>query len=225
MKWDAISKRTAELEAKREALYCLDLLKKYEISPSDLFFPVAFDIEYDKALRTGKRNCTDMTLAFCETIKEAGYEPMIYSSASYLEHNLIYSEIKDYKLWVANYEAAGPAFGKPYAMWQYSEDGKVDGIKDLCDMNYWYTSYIEAEELKTDSDSLTLRKGDTSTLNISILPSNATNQRLTFKSSNKNVVKILNEQTGSIEAVGKGKAWITVQTPSGIKEKIQVKVK
>ncbi len=209
-------------EAKREALYCLDLLKKYDIKPSDLFFPVAFDIEYDKALQTGKRNCTDMTLTFCETIKEAGYEPMIYSSASYLENKLIYHEIKDYKLWVANYEASGPAFGKPYAMWQYSEHGHVDGIKDLCDMNYWYTNYIEVRELRTEEKSLTIQKGDTLTLNISIFPANATNKRLIFKSSNENVVKILDDQTGYIEAVNQGTAWITIRTPSGVKEHLRI---
>ena len=212
-------------EARREALYCLELLEKYDIKPSDLFFPVAFDIEYDKALKTGKRNCTDMTLAFCETMEEAGYEPMIYSSASYLEHNLIYREIEDYKFWVANYEANGPAFGKPYAMWQYSEDGQVDGIKDFCDMNYWYTNYIEVEELKIKKDSLSLEAGSTSSLDVTILPRNATNKRVTFKSSNKNVVKIQDEQTGTVEAVKKGTAWITVQTPSGIKERIKIKVK
>jgi len=211
-------------EAKREALYCLELLEKYYIKPSDLFFPVAFDLEYDKALRTGRRNCTDMTLAFCKTMEAAGFEPMIYSSASYLKDYLIYREIEDYKLWVANYEAAGPAFGKPYVMWQYSEDGRVDGIEDLCDMNYWYTNYIEVQELKAGTDSLTLKKGKKQTLDIKILPANATNQRLAFASSNEKVVKILDTQKGTIKAAGSGTAWITIETPSGIKERIRVKV-
>lgn len=214
---------TAE-EAKREAFFCLDLLDKYDLTSRDLFFPVAFDMEYDKALQTGRRNCTNMTLAFCETIKEAGYEPMIYSSASYLEDKLIYREIKDYKLWVAHYEAVGPDFGKPYVMWQYSENGQVDGVNDLCDMNYWYTNYIEVQDLKIATDSLKLKKGHTKTLDVTIVPFNATNKRLTFKSSNEKVVKIVNDQTGSVKAVGTGNAWITVQTPSGIKERIRIKV-
>ena len=166
-----------------------------------------------------------MTLAFCNTIEEAGYEPMIYSSASYLENNLIYREIEDYKLWVANYEASGPAFGKPYAMWQYSDDGQVDGIKDLCDMNYWYTNYIGVEELELTKESLTLHTGSSTTIDVTILPRNATNKRLAFQSSNENVVNIVDEQSGKIEAVDKGTAWITVQTPSGIKERIKIKVK
>ena len=211
-------------EAKKEAQYCLSLLKKYNIEPSDLFFPVAFDIEYDRALQTGKRNCTDMTVAFCETIKEAGYEPMVYSSAAYFTSRLYYQEIKDYKLWVANYDAGGPAFGKPYSMWQYSEDGVVDGVKDLCDMNYWYTDYIPVQQIHVDEFRVTMKTGETKLLNASTIPENATNQRLDYTSSNERVVRITDHLTGEVEAVGSGTAWITVKSPTGVKERMKIKV-
>ena len=69
------------------------------------------------------------------------------------------------------------------------------------------------------------KKGMTQTLDVKILPSNATNQRLNFSSSNEKAVKILDAQKGIIEAAGSGTAWITIETPSGIKERIRVKIK
>jgi GH25 family lysozyme M1 (1,4-beta-N-acetylmuramidase) len=133
-------------DAKKEAEYCLELLHKYGIDPNELKMPVAYDVEEASIFKTGRNNVTDMTQVFCETIKEAGYTPMIYSSASSLIKYFKHSTIKNYKIWVAHYgvEDSGPSYPYHYDMWQYTSNGIVPGAntsgedkKGDCDINYY----------------------------------------------------------------------------------------
>lgn len=137
---------TTVREAKEEARFCLKLLHKYGIGPEDLKLPVAYDVEEKCTFATGRRNVTDLTVAFCEEIKKAGYTPMVYSSASHLMRYFKHSAIKDYKIWVAHYgvEKTGPSYPYKYHMWQYTSKGIVPGAntskKDdegYCDINYY----------------------------------------------------------------------------------------
>jgi GH25 family lysozyme M1 (1,4-beta-N-acetylmuramidase) len=108
--------------------------------------PVAYDVEEASIFKTGRNNVTNMTEIFCETIKEAGYTPMIYSSASSLIKYFKHSTIKNYKIWVAHYgvEDSGPSYPYHYDMWQYTSNGIVPGAntsgedkKGDCDINYY----------------------------------------------------------------------------------------
>lgn len=137
---------TTVSEAKKEAAYCLKLLHRYGIGPEDLELPVAYDVEEQSILATGRKNVTDLTVAFCEELKKEGYTPMVYSSASHLMRYFKHSAIKDYKIWVAHYgvEKTGPSYPYPYHMWQYTSKGIVPGAntskKDnegYCDINYY----------------------------------------------------------------------------------------
>ena len=69
-------------DAKKEAKHCLSLLKEQGITPEDLDLPVAFDIEEEATFQTGRSNVTAITTTFCDALKDAGYEPMVYSGAS-----------------------------------------------------------------------------------------------------------------------------------------------
>lgn len=71
---------------------------------------------------------------------------------------------------------------------------------------------------------LSLKKGKKSTIKYTVYPSNATNKKVTFKSSDKKVATVTKK--GVIQAKGKGKTTITIITASGkIKKKVQVTVK
>ena len=128
-------------QAKQEAAHCLSLLQKYGIEPGDLDLPVAFDIEEEPVLKTGRENVTGITETFCEEIKKAGFTPMIYSGASALKSYFIYYKIKDYEIWVAHYtEADAPSIPFPYRMWQYTSSASVEGAntkQGRCDVNYY----------------------------------------------------------------------------------------
>ncbi|MDO4942909.1 MAG: glycoside hydrolase family 25 protein [Lachnospiraceae bacterium] len=137
---------TSVKEAEREADYCLSILEKYKIKPQHLAMPVAYDVEEKRTFATGKNNVTNITKAFCDKIEEAGYTPMVYSSASALMKYFKYSTIKNYKIWVAHYgvEDSGPSYPHHYDMWQYTSEGIVPGAntskkdhKGNCDINYY----------------------------------------------------------------------------------------
>lgn len=70
-----------------------------------------------------------------------------------------------------------------------------------------------------------MKVGDESTLSAKVSPTNATNQALTWTSSDESKVKVVNKETGKIKAVAAGEATITVKTNDGGKtDTIQVQV-
>jgi GH25 family lysozyme M1 (1,4-beta-N-acetylmuramidase) len=77
---------------------------------------------------------TQCAVAFCETVQDAGYQPMVYSNLSYFYLHFDLSQLKDFPLWLAQY-ASKPSFYYNFQMWQYSSTGTVDGIDGNVDMN------------------------------------------------------------------------------------------
>ncbi len=79
--------------------------------------------------------------------------------------------------------------------------------------------------VKLDKDTLELEEGATATLKATIEPANATNQNVTWESSNAAIAKVEN---GTVTAVAAGEANITVKTEDGGKTatcKVTVKAK
>lgn len=128
-------------DAKKEARHCISLLKQAGISSGDLDLPVAFDVEEEATFQTGVSNVTAITTTFCDEIKKAGYEPMVYSSAEALKNYFNYSKIKAYKIWVAHYtKASKPSVPFEYDMWQYTSKASIEGANTgmgYCDLNYY----------------------------------------------------------------------------------------
>lgn len=134
-------------QVKEEARFVLSLIQKY-----DLTFPVIFDIEDPWYIENGytKEMLTDMTIAFCEEIKKAGYMPMVYSYASFFNSSLDMDRLSEYPVWVAHVNTDKPAYDNTYFMWQYSWEGKIDGIEGNVDLDYAYIdfpSYIKDNKL------------------------------------------------------------------------------
>lgn len=72
---------------------------------------------------------------------------------------------------------------------------------------------IAVTGISINPQSLSLDEGDTATLNTQISPSNATNQNVSWSSSNSNIVTV--NQSGGITAVREGTATIRVTTSDG----------
>lgn len=79
-------------EAVEEAEYCLEIL-----DGRDLDYPVAYDMERKGTFAGGMENTTAIAKAFCDTVADAGYVPMIYSSASFLNENFDWKKLKTVK--------------------------------------------------------------------------------------------------------------------------------
>ncbi len=134
-------------QVKEEARFVLSLVQGY-----DLTFPIIFDIEDEWYQKNGytKEMLTDMTIAFCEEIKKAGYMPMVYSYASFFKSSLDMDRLSEYPVWVAHVNTDSPAYDDTYFMWQYSWEGKIDGIEGDVDLDYAYIdfpSYIKENNL------------------------------------------------------------------------------
>ena len=110
-----------------------------ELNNSKLELPVVFDPEFIKTdtARTDdvtKAQFTRNTIAFCEEIKKAGYQPAIYSNLYCEDHMFDLSQLSDYPIWYADYKEE-PQTPYRFTYWQYSEKGEVPGIPGDADLN------------------------------------------------------------------------------------------
>ncbi|MGN0613285.1 MAG: glycoside hydrolase family 25 protein [Porcipelethomonas sp.] len=132
---------TAE-EAVEEANLVIDSIKDLDVN-----YPVVFDWEIitEDSARTDNvpvDTLTDSCVAFCETIKNAGYTPMIYQNKRTSIFKLDLNRLNDYDFWLAEYNDE-PSYYYDFDMWQYSSSGKVPGIKGNVDMNISFKDYSE----------------------------------------------------------------------------------
>lgn len=129
------SQAISEEEAREEAAYVLSLLQG-----TALEMPVVFDWEYVSGdARTGtvgRDMLTKCTKAFCQTVKGAGYTPMVYFNWHQGQEMLNLIELTDYEFWLAMYDTAMD-FPYQVRMWQYTESGSVPGIEGKVDLNLW----------------------------------------------------------------------------------------
>lgn len=131
-------------EAKAEADYVLN-----KLGTTKLDLPVVWDIEFAEGTsgfigrlynaNLSKTAMTNNALAFCSTVKDAGYDAMVYASKSFLEDNLNHTVIEDagYGVWLAHYTTKTTYSGE-YQIWQYSSTGKINGIDTEVDCNFMY---------------------------------------------------------------------------------------
>ena len=141
---------TNSIEAVAEAN--LALQKVYAVGgKSKIQLPIVYDVEFSGCYENGNRcgradnldkeSRTTIAIAFLETIRNAGYEPMIYASTSFLNNQLNMSRLSNYQVWVAHYGVSQPTYRGAYQVWQYSSSGSVTGINGAVDMNYFYRRY------------------------------------------------------------------------------------
>lgn len=132
------SQAITEAEAVEEASMAISLVAGYKLQ-----LPIFFDTEEYKDGRANKLSVekrTAIAKAFCETVRNAGYMPGIYSNTYWLRDNLNMSQLDMYSVWVAQYATACEYKGR-YDMWQYTSSGSVPGIKGKVDLNISYVVY------------------------------------------------------------------------------------
>ena len=98
----------------------------------------------------------------------------------------------------------------------------ANGKKATCKVTVNNPKTVNPTSVKLSKTSVTLYKGKTTTLKATVNPSNATNKKVTWKTSNSKVATVSN---GKITAKAAGTATITVQTANGKKATCKVTVK
>lgn len=130
------SQAVSTQEALEEADFLLDAIQDWELD-----MPVVYDWEYiDQDARTGSldaRTVTDCTVAFCQAVEDAGYQPMVYFNRHQAQNYLHLEELTQYPFWLAMYS---DRMTYPYKinMWQYTSQGSVPGILGNVDINLFF---------------------------------------------------------------------------------------
>ena len=128
------SQAVNDAEALEEAKFVLDTIEPYQIT-----CPVVFDLEkadQDQA-RTEKVTQDQFTRnaqIFCDTVKGAGYAPMIYGNLKSYTLLLDLTKLTAYDKWIAYYNVP-QYFPYEFSVWQYASEGKIDGIEGKVDLN------------------------------------------------------------------------------------------
>ena len=129
------SQAVSEAEAVEEASMAVELATPYGIN-----MPIAIDSEYanggaGRADGLSKSDRTKITIAFCNTVANAGYKPMVYASKNWFSEHLNVSQFPgSYRIWVAQY-ASKCTYGGPYDIWHNTSKGSVDGVSGNVVMN------------------------------------------------------------------------------------------
>ena len=113
-----------------------------QIGKMNVKYPIVIDSELigDSEARGDNASNDERTegkVGISETIKAAGYTPMIYASRNMFAQCLDMDRLGDYELWLAHY-ANVPNFPYKYTGWQYTESGTVDGISGDVDLDLWF---------------------------------------------------------------------------------------
>ena len=131
------SQATSVTEAIEEAEFVLSLLENRTLE-----YPIVFDWENiytgdpEDIPRTDDMMPQTLTLsaiAFCETIKDAGYDAMIYTNKKLATIKYDLRQLSDYPVWLAYYDTELDYY-YDFDIWQYGT-GQVDGIEGEVDVN------------------------------------------------------------------------------------------
>ena len=119
-------------EAKKQANWVIEKIKKYKVT-----LPVAFDWECYSSF-----NEMDISLfelneiadSFLKEVEKNGYEVMLYGSKNYL--NSVWKYNKN-DVWLAHY-SENTDYQNDFVMWQLCQNGVIDGIEKMVDINVLY---------------------------------------------------------------------------------------
>ncbi len=123
-------------DAEKEAAACLEIIKgkKFE-------YPIYYDVEEQAVLNLGKARVSAIIRAFLKKVEPAGYFVGLYMAASHLNSYVEDDIKKRYAVWVAHVNTNKPSYSGSYGMWQYSWEGKINGISVDVDTDYAYVDY------------------------------------------------------------------------------------
>ncbi len=153
--------------AKEEAEYFLKTIAPYK---PFINLYAAVDVE-SKYLPTDKELLTQIVNVFCTMIKQAGYEPIVYTNPNFLTYRL--NNISSWKLWLALWRNKNnvPTV-KQYpnlVIWQWGSEtvdgitsGKVDANFEIVEQT---TETPKTEQKTETSTTTTTNKTETTTVN------------------------------------------------------------
>lgn len=147
-------------EAKEEAEWVSKQIAGYPVT-----YPVAYNCEgfqnsSSRQFGLSIDERTDFADIFLSRIEEKGYIGMFYAAKNELENNYLWNADRlglKYRTWVAQYsdkvwpEKKEPDYSMAYVMWQYTNQGKISGIKHPVDFDVAYFGYSQSEKASDEN--------------------------------------------------------------------------
>ena len=126
-------------EAEAEANYAINLVKGYDM----MQLPIFFDAEDSVLSALGGATLREVTKAFIEVVREAGYTPGIYTTSSWFTNYYYTDYFNSVAKWIAQIDGYYGGYTCSYNgglhFWQYSWEGSCSGIYSTgLDVNYCY---------------------------------------------------------------------------------------
>ena len=132
-----------ELEVLEEASFVLNKIKRYKIT-----YPVVYDLEnfgQNRLANVSDERINYNALIFLNYFRAHGYDAMLYGNKTALTNHWNLNRFEGFKIWLAHYVEQTTYLGN-YDLWQYSEEGQIDGIPTLVDLNVGTLAYEEVED-------------------------------------------------------------------------------
>lgn len=123
-------------EVQEEARHVISLVKGY-----DLALPIFFDFEDDSQAALSVAQKKALVKGFVDVIKEAGYEPGLYTFLSWFDNHFSDSYFNSLPKWIAQIQVSNCSYTRGVRMWQYSWTGSISGISGDVDCNYYYGTF------------------------------------------------------------------------------------
>lgn len=146
-------------EAKEEAKWVTDFIAPYKITYPVVYNCEGFTDSKNRQYTLTKEERTSLAIVFLDHVKDKGYTPMFYASKNELEGSRDWDTdllTSKYKIWVAQYPDtlalnSKSSYSGTHDMWQYTNNGRVPGIKGSVDLNIAYFGYKSIADPKDNS--------------------------------------------------------------------------
>lgn len=121
-------------------------------------FCVYIDMEDDSTIKLDKTMLTNFALEYCKQITQAGYKAGVYANENWFRNYLQVSTIASYgySIWCAKYSSNKPVISSNYDIWQYTSEGRLNGINTVVDMNNMYNNIIGNQPQPTPNNEVNI---------------------------------------------------------------------
>lgn len=129
---------TTEDQAIRELTLVLEALQGQKLE-----YPVFVDMEDSSIAALGKAQATALARFALTVLDQKKWYAGLYTYTNFANTYLNMNELSGWPLFIADYRGF-VGYKGPYAMWQYSSTGSVNGISGNVDLDYSYENFLPA---------------------------------------------------------------------------------
>lgn len=117
---------------------------KNKITGKTYEYPIFLDVEDKQIKNLSKELLTNLCKIFCNSFNNSG----VYANLDWFNNKLNVNELTNYKIWLAQWTTSNNHSANfKVDLWQYADDGKVNGINGNVDMNRCLNCNENTEEI------------------------------------------------------------------------------